>query len=179
MRTSPLLAVAGGGLAVALAIGAAVPAFAGDEATSPGSPPTSTSAKPPAATDGPADRPGARRDSTPLTADELARIQKFYADHPALGHQLLTRVDAWATFLDEHPDFAAQLDAWKALPVDERRAAVRAWLADHPGVRADLRELRADRREFRRDLRQLRRDLRPGSRIGSSTGSPAAPSTVS
>jgi hemophore-related protein len=78
-----------------------------------------------------------------------------------LGHRLVNRINAWKTFLANHPAFAATLQEWKALPPAQRRAAEHAWLAKHPVIRHDLRQLRADRRELRRDLRRLSRDLRP------------------
>jgi hemophore-related protein len=147
MRTPTLVAVAGGGLAAALALGAAVPALASG-ATSSSTTATSATAS-------------ASPDRTPLTDEELATIDQFFENHPVLGHRLVARIDAWKTFLDNHPNFAEKLQQWKALPPKQRRAEMHAWLADHPKVRHDLRALRADRRELRHDLRQLRRDLRP------------------
>lgn len=145
MRTPVLLTAAAGGLAAALTLGAAVPALAS------GSAPVSTT-EAIAATDA---------ERAPLSADELARIESFYAHHPVLGHRLLARIEAWTDFLADHPALAAELERLRALPAEQRRAEVVAWLAAHPVVRADLRELRADRRDLRRDLRELRRDLRP------------------
>jgi hypothetical protein len=159
MRNPTLVAVAGGGLAAALALGAAVPALA--SSATPGSTAaatrtsasTSTSTSPAAA---------------PLTGAELVTIDRFYETHPVLGHRLVARIDAWKTFLANHPDFAAEVAKWRELPPNQRRAAERAWLADHPAVRHDVAQLRADRREFRHDLRELRRDLRRGSATAAS-----------
>jgi hypothetical protein len=73
---------------------------------------------------------------------------------------MVARLDAWKTFLANHPKFAAKLAEWKDLPPAQRRAAEHAWLVKHPVIRHDVAQLRADRREFRHDLRELRRDLR-------------------
>lgn len=148
MRTPTLVAVAGGGLAAALALGAAVPALASGSATSSITTPSSAAAS-------------ASVNRAPLTDEELATIEQFFEHHPVLGHRLAARIDAWQTFHENHPKFADKVQEWKALPPKQRRAAMHVWLVDHPKVRHDLRELRADRRELRQDLRQLRRDLRP------------------
>ena len=147
MRRPTLVAVAGGGLAAALALGAAVPALASGGTASP---PTATTAATASATP----------NHAPLTDAELATIDKFYENHPVLGHRLAARIDAWKTFLVNHPNFAAKLQQWKALPPKQRRAALHAWLVDHPTVRHDLRVLRADQLELSKDMRQLSRDLR-------------------
>ena len=102
-------------------------------------------------------------DHGPLTDAELATIDKFYENHPVLGHRLVARIDAWKTFLANHPNFAAKVAQWKSVPPKQRRVELHAWLIEHPTVRHDLNQLRADRREFRKDLRALRRDLRSGS----------------
>ncbi len=154
MRNPTLVAVAGGGLAAALALGAAVPALASG-ATSTATATTATTATSTPASTTP--------DRAPLTDAELATIDQFYENHPVLGHRLAARIDAWKTFLANHPDFAAKLAQWKTLPPKQRRVELHAWLIEHPNLRHDLSQLRADRREFRHDLRALRRDLRSGS----------------
>jgi hypothetical protein len=100
-------------------------------------------------------------DHAPLSRADLVTIDRFFESHPVLGHRLVHRINAWKTFLANHPGFAAKLEEWKALPPAQRRAAEHAWLAKHPVIRHGVHQLRADRRELRRDLRQLSRDLRP------------------
>jgi hypothetical protein len=148
MRRTTLVSVAGGGLAAALALGAALPALASDASSSTASP---TAASTSAST---------TPNRAPLTRDELVTIDRFYENHPVLGHRMVARIDAWKTFLANHPRFAAKVAQWKDLPPAQRRAAEHAWLAKHPKIRHDVAQLRADRREFRHDLRELRRDLR-------------------
>jgi hypothetical protein len=162
MRNPTLVAIAGGGLAATLALGAAVPALA--TGSSPTSASTTSSAS---ATSGSASTSSAASSSasattnrSPLSRADLVTIDRFFENHPVLGHLLVKRINAWKTFLANHPVFAAKLQEWKALPPAQRRAAEHAWLAKHPVIRHDVRQLRADRRELRRDLRQLSRDLR-------------------
>jgi hypothetical protein len=148
MRHTTLVSVAGGGLAATLALGAALPALASDASPGTATPTVaSTSAS-------------ATANHAPLTRDELVTIDRFYENHPVLGHRMVARIDAWKTFLANHPKFAAKVAQWKDLPPAQRRAAEHAWLAKHPAIRHDVARLRADRREFRKDLRELRRDLR-------------------
>lgn len=149
MRHPTLVSVAGGGLAAALALGAAVPALANDASSSTATTTTTSTSE---------SRTPSR---APLTGAELVTIDRFYENHPVLGHRMVARINAWQTFLANHPKFAAKVQQWKALPPTQRRAAERAWLANHPALRHDVAKLRADRREFRHDLRELRRDLRP------------------
>jgi hypothetical protein len=146
MRRTTLVSVAGGGLAAALALGA-LPALASDASPS--------AATPTAASTSASTTPS----HAPLTRDELVTIDRFYENHPVLGHRMVARIDAWKTFLANHPKFAAKVAQWKDLPPAQRRAAEHAWLAKHPAIRHDIAQLRADRREFRHDLRVLRRDL--------------------
>jgi hemophore-related protein len=146
MRNHTFVAIAGGGLAAALALSAAVPALASGS-TSSSATTTSTSAS-------------ASPDQAKLSGSDLVTIDRFFENHPVLGHRLVVRLDAWKTFLANHPGFAAKVQEWKALPPAQRRAARHAWLADHPTIRHDLRKLHADRRELRHDLRVLSRDLR-------------------
>jgi hypothetical protein len=151
MRNPTLVAIAGGGLVAALAIGAAVPALA--TGSSPSSASTTSSAASSSA--------DATPNGAPLSRADLVTIDRFFENHPVLGHRLVNRINTWKTVLANHPGFAAKLQEWKALPPAQRRAAEHAWLAKHPVIRHDVRQLRADRRELRRDLRQLRQDLRP------------------
>ena len=148
---NPLITIAGGGLAATLALGAAVPALA--NGATPSSSTTTTTAASSTSSATPNHAP-------PLSRADLITIDRFFENHPVLGHRLVHRIDAWKTFLANHPKFAAKLQEWKALPPAQRRAARHAWLAKHPVIRHDLRQLRADRRELRHDLRQLSRDLR-------------------
>ena len=154
MRNPTLIAIAGGGLAATLALGAAVPALA--SGSSPTSEVTTTSAASSSATTSGSAAP----DHAPLSRADLVTIDRFFENHPVLGHRLVKRINAWKTFLANHPGFAAKLQEWKSLPPAQRRAAEHAWLAKHPAIRHDVRQLRADRRELRRDLHQLSRDLR-------------------
>ena len=153
MRNPTLVAIAGGGLAATLALGAAVPALAS------GSSPTSAVATS-AASSSTTTSGSAAPDHAPLSRADLVTIDRFFENHPVLGHRLVRRINAWKTFLANHPRFAAKLQEWKSLPPAQRRAAEHAWLAKHPAIRHDVRQLRADRRELRRDLHQLSRDLR-------------------
>lgn len=155
MRNPTLVAIAGGGLAATLALGAAVPALA--TGSSPSSQSTTSSTTSSMATSAASANPS----HAPLSRADLITIDRFFENHPVLGHRLVNRINAWKTFLANHPGFAAKLQEWKSLPPAQRRAAEHAWLAKHPVIRHDVRQLRADRRELRRDLRQLRRDLRP------------------
>jgi hypothetical protein len=155
MRNPTLVAIAGAGLAVTLALGAAVPALA------TGSSPSSASATSSAASGSVSNSASATPNRAPLSRADLVTIDRFFENHPVLGHRLVNCINAWKTFLANHPGFAAKLQEWKALPPAQRRAAEHAWLAKHPVIRHDVRQLRADRRELRRDLRQLSRDLRP------------------
>jgi hypothetical protein len=148
MHTPTLVGVAGGGLAAALALGAAVPALASGATSSTTTTASSTSAS-------------TTPDRVPLSGAELVTIDQFYENHPVLGHRLAAQIDSWKTFLDNHPNLAAKVQEWQALTPEQRRVELHAWLIEHPTVRRDLAKLRADRREFRRDLRELRRDLRP------------------
>jgi hypothetical protein len=159
MRNPTLVAIAGGGLAAALALGAAVPALA--TGSSPSSPGTTSSTTTSAASSAATSSARANPSHAPLSRADLITIDRFFENHPVLGHRLVNRINAWKTFLANHPGFAAKLQEWKALPPAQRRAAERAWLAKHPVIRHDVHQLRADRRELRHDLRQLRRDLRP------------------
>jgi hypothetical protein len=158
MRNPTLVAVAGGGLAAALALGAAAPALASTATAG-----SATAAKSTSASTATSTSPQAR-----LTGADLVTIDRFYENHPVLGHRLVVRIDAWKTFLANHPNFAAEVAKWRALPPKQRRAAEHAWLAKHPALRHDVAALRADQREFRHDLRQLRRDLRAGSATAAS-----------
>ena len=155
MRNPTLVAIAGGGLAATLALGAAVPALAS------GASPTSAATTSSAASSSTTASGSATPDHAPLSRADLVTIDRFFENHPVLGHRLVRRINAWKTFLANHPGFAAKLQEWKALPPAQRRAARHAWLAKHPVIRHDVRQLRADRRELRHDLRQLRRDLKP------------------
>jgi hemophore-related protein len=150
MRHPTLVALAGGGLAAALALGAAVPALASGatSSTTATATPTSTSATPNRAS---------------LSGADLVTIDRFFENHPVLGHQLAARIEVWKTFLDKHPQFAAKLQEWKALPPKQRRIELHAWLIEHPAVRRDLSQVRAEQHQLLKDLRQLRRDLRSGS----------------
>jgi hypothetical protein len=152
MRNPTLVAIAGGGLAATLALGAAVPALA------TGSSPSSVSTTSSASTT--SSSASATPNHAPLSRADLVTIDRFFENHPVLGHRLVHRINAWKTFLANHPGFAAKLREWQKLPPAQRRAAEHAWLAKHPVIRHDVRQLRADRRELRRDLRQLSRDLR-------------------
>jgi hypothetical protein len=154
MRNPILVAIAGGGLAATVALGAAVPALA------TGSSPSSASTASSAARTSASTSSSATPNRAPLSRADLVTIDRFFENHPVLGHRLVRRINAWKTFLANHPGFAAKLQEWKALPPAQRRAAEHAWLAKHPVIRHDVRQLRADRRELRRDLRQLSRDLR-------------------
>jgi hemophore-related protein len=154
MRNPILVAIAGGGLAATVALGAAVPALA------TGSSPSSASTASSAASTSASTSSSATPNRAPLSRADLVTIDRFFENHPVLGHRLVRRINAWQTFLANHPGFAAKLREWKALPPAQRRAAEHAWLAKHPVIRHDVRQLRADRRELRRDLRQLSRDLR-------------------
>jgi hypothetical protein len=154
MRNPILVAIAGGGLAATVALGAAVPALA------TGSSPSSASTASSAASTSASTSSSATPNRAPLSRADLVTIDRFFENHPVLGHRLVRRINAWKTFLANHPGFAAKLQEWKALPPAQRRAAEHAWLAKHPVIRHDVRQLRADRRELRRDLRQLSRDLR-------------------
>jgi hypothetical protein len=154
MRNPILVAIAGGGLAATVALGAAVPALA------TGSSPSSASTASSAASTSASTSSSATPNRAPLSRADLVTIDRFFENHPVLGHRLVKRINAWKTFLANHPGFAAKLQEWKALPPAQRRAAEHAWLAKHPVIRHDVRQLRADRRELRRDLRQLSRDLR-------------------
>ena len=154
MRNPILVAIAGGGLAATVALGAAVPALA------TGSSPSSASTASTAASTSASTSASATPNRAPLSRADLVTIDRFFENHPVLGHRLVRRINAWKAFLANHPGFAAKLQEWKALPPAQRRAAERAWFAKHPVIRDDVRQLRADRRELRRDLRQLSRDLR-------------------
>jgi hypothetical protein len=154
MRNPILVAIAGGGLAATVALGAAVPALA------TGSSPSSASTASSAASTSASTSASATPNRAPLSRADLVTIDRFFENHPVLGHRLVKRINAWKTFLANHPGFAAKLQEWKTLPPAQRRAAEHAWLAKHPVIRHDVRQLRADRRELRRDLRQLSRDLR-------------------
>jgi hypothetical protein len=151
MRHPTLVAVAGGGLAAALALGAAVPALASGATSGTTTPSAATS------TSGTSD--GTAAAHARLSGADLVTIDRFFENHPVLGHRLVNRLDAWDTFLANHPNFAAEWKQWQTLPPKQRKAAMHAWLAKHPALRHDLAKLRADRREFRHDLRELRRDL--------------------
>ena len=128
MRNPTLVAIAGGGLAAALALGAAVPALAN------GSTPNSTAATSSATSSSASATPN----HAPLSRADLVTIDRFFENHPVLGHGLVTRIDAWKTFLANHPKFAAKLAQWKDLPPAQRRAAEHAWLAKHPVIRQPL-----------------------------------------
>jgi hypothetical protein len=154
MRNPILVAIAGGGLAATVALGAAVPALA------TGSSPSSASTASSAASTPASTSSSATPNRAPLSRADLVTIDRFFENHPVLGHRLVRRINAWKTFLANHPGFAAKLQEWKSLPPAQRRAAEHAWLAKHPVIRHDVRQLRADRRELSRDLRQLSRDLR-------------------
>jgi hemophore-related protein len=89
----------------------------------------------------------------PLTATERDAIDGFLDDHLRFAHALASRAEVWAAFLKAHPDIAAELAKVKALPVDQRRAEIRKWLADQPGARTAIRDYRAGLRTQRRDRR--------------------------
>jgi hemophore-related protein len=59
-----------------------------------------------------------------------------------------------------HPDIAAEIAKVKALPVDQRRAEIRQWLADHPDARKAIRDWRAGLRTQRSEQRSERRAAR-------------------
>jgi hemophore-related protein len=131
------LTILAGGAATAVLAGTllAVPALA-DKGSSPA--PRSTAA------------------AGPLSAAEKKAIDGFLADHLLFAHALAGRAEAWAAFLTAHPDAAAEVAKVKALPVDQRRAEIRAWLADHPEARQAIRDWRADRRTQRGERRAAR-----------------------
>jgi hemophore-related protein len=131
------LTIVAGGAATAVLAGAllAVPALA-DKGSS--SSPSSTVA------------PG------PLTAAEQDAIDNFLDDHLLFAHALASRAQAWVAFMKAHPDIAAEIAKVKALPVDQRRAEIRQWLADHPEARKAIRDWRAGLRTRRQERRAAR-----------------------
>jgi hemophore-related protein len=102
--------------------------------------------------------------TAPLTTKEKAAIDGFLTDHPVFAHVLADRAAAWDAFLAAHPDIAAEIAKVKALPADQRRAEIKAWLKDHPDARAAIRDWRGDLRTQRQDRRQERRDQRQARR---------------
>jgi hemophore-related protein len=140
------LTIVAGGAATAVLAGTllAVPALA-DKGSS--SPPSSTVA------------------SGPLTATEQDAIDNFLDDHLLFAHALASRAQAWAAFTKAHPDIAAEIATVKALPVDQRRAEIRQWLADHPDARQAIRDWRAGLRTQRGEQRSERRSTRRSERL--------------
>jgi hemophore-related protein len=94
--------------------------------------------------------------SGPLTPAEKDAIDGFLDDHLLLAHALAGRAEAWAAFMTAHPDIAAEIAKVKALPVDQRRAEIRQWLADHPEARKAIRDWRAGLRTRRQERRAAR-----------------------
>ena len=139
------LTIVAGGAATAVLAGTllAVPALA-DKGSS--SPPSSTVA------------------SGPLTATEQDAIDNFLDDHLLFAHALASRAQAWAAFTKAHPDIAAEIAKVKALPVDQRRAEIRQWLADHADARQAIRDWRAGLRTQRSERRSTRRSERRAAR---------------
>ena len=89
----------------------------------------------------------------PLTATEKDAIDGFLDDHLRLAHALADRAEAWSAFTKAHPDIAAELAKVKVLPVDQRRAEIRKWLAEQPEARTAIRDYRAGLRTQRRERR--------------------------
>jgi hemophore-related protein len=139
------LTIVAGGAATAVLAGTllAVPALA-DKGSS--SPPSSTVA------------------SGPLTATEKDAIDDFLDDHLLLAHALASRAQAWAAFMKAHPDIAAEIAKVQVLPVDQRRAEIRQWLADHADARQAIRDWRAGLRTQRSEQRGERRSTRRSER---------------
>lgn len=94
-----------------------------------------------------------------LPQDQRAAERKQYlAAHPDVAQQLATfradRRSAWwevagneAATLSSHPDLADLFKAVGAAPAGQRQAAARAYLAQHPAVKAELQQLRAQHRQ--------------------------------
>jgi hemophore-related protein len=102
--------------------------------------------------------------SGPLTATEQDAIDNFLDDHLPFAHALASRAQAWAAFMKAHPDIAAEIAKVKALPVDQRRAEIRQWLADHADARQAIRDWRAGLRTQRSEQRSERRSTRRSER---------------
>lgn len=100
----------------------------------------------------------------PLTATEKDAIDGFLDDHLLFAHALASRAEAWATFMKAHPDIAAEIAKVKALPVDQRRAEIRKWLADQPEARNAIRDWRAGLRTQRRTQRRTQLGERRAAR---------------
>jgi hemophore-related protein len=109
--------------------------------------------------------------TAPLTATEKRAIEGFLSDHPLLAQALAGRAQAWAAFVAAHPDIAAEIAKVKALPADQRRAALTKWLADNPAARSALKTFRDGQRTQRQHQRQNRRDQRQQRRGAASTTS--------
>jgi hemophore-related protein len=140
MKRLPIIAGAAGAAVLAATL-LAVPAIA-DNGSSSTSSSTSTTA--------------------PLTTRQKAAIDSFLADHPLLAHALADRAAAWAGFLTAHPDIATEIAKVMALPVDQRRAEIRGWFAQHPEARKAIVAWRSDLRAQRQSRRQDRRGQRQG-----------------
>jgi hemophore-related protein len=107
--------------------------------------------------------------AAPLTASENAAIDRFLADHPLLAHALADRAAAWEAFVKAHPDIAAEIVKVKALPADQRRAELKAWLTSHPDARKAISDFRSNRRTQRQDRRTQRQDRRGAAGAASTT----------
>jgi hemophore-related protein len=116
------------------------------------------------ADNGSSSAPSSTAAAGPLSATEKNAIDGFLDDHLRLAHALASRAEAWAAFMKAHPDIAAELAKVKVLPVDQRRAEMRKWLADQPGARGAIRDWRAGLRSERSTRRSTRSSTRRSTR---------------
>ncbi len=140
------------GAAGLLALGVAVPAVA-----SSGSSSSSSSSSP------------------SLSSSQLQSIEEFLADHPNLAQALAGRAAGWATFLDANPSIKAELTKVAALPADQRRTALKAWLKANPSAQKALQEYRIGNKQSRLTKKQdrLKQRLQRLQSPPASTSTPA------
>jgi len=60
--------------------------------------------------------------------------------------QVAPRVES---YLNAHPDVAAEIDHLRTLPVDQRRAEAAEWVAAHPQYQAQVEQLRTRLAHYR------------------------------
>ena len=94
--------------------------------------------------------------SPSLSSSQLQSIEEFLADHPNLAQALAGRAAGWAKFLDANPSIKAELTKVAALPADQRRTALKAWLKANPSAQKALQEYRIGNKQSRLTKKQDR-----------------------
>lgn len=110
---------------------------------------------------------------TPLSEAQHKDVDEYLAAHPRVAQGLAEQAERWKAFTTANPELAAELQKLRALPADQRRAALEAYLKANPDQRAALKQWRDQSRQLRHDRRDQRHDRRDMARPGPTTPVPS------